>query len=110
MSLTYNNNQESIFSEYTSLLIDCNNTTQLNETIIVIPIILIQQSYNINNNNNYLVKPYIRKSPNSPIGHAPITAHVASISQINKRSSINYIMFLFWICIYLFSVYIGYYI
>jgi hypothetical protein len=108
MSLTYNNNQESIFSEYTSLLIDCNNTTQLNETIIVIPIILIQQSYDINNNNNYLVKLYICKSPNSPIGHAPITANVASISQINKRSSINYIMFLFWISIYLFSVYIGY--
>lgn len=108
MSQTYNDNQESIFSEYKSLLVDCNNTTQLNETIIVIPIIIVQQSYDINNNNNNLVKPYIRKLPNSPIAHAPITAHVAPISQINNRSSINYIMFSFWISIYLFSVYIGY--
>jgi hypothetical protein len=105
MSLTYNDNHKSISSEYKSLLIDCNNTTQLNDTTIIIPIIPIQQSYDINNNNN-LIKPYIRESPNSPIAHAPITAHVASISQINKCSSINYIMFLFWICIYLFSVYI----
>ena len=106
MSQTYNDNNKSISSEYKSLLIDCNNTTQLNETTIIIPIIFVQQSYDINNNND-LVKPYIRESPNSPIAHAPITAHVACISQINKRSSINYIMFLFWISIYLFSVYIG---
>ena len=106
MSLTYNDNHKSIFSEYKLLLIDYNNITQLNETTIIIPIIIVQQSYDINKNNNYLVKLHIHKSPNSPIAHAPITAHVASMSCINNRSSINYIMFSFWISIYLFSVYI----
>ena len=107
MSLIYNDNHESIFHQYKSLLIECNNTTQLNETIII-PIIFVQQSYDINKNNNYLGKLHIHKSPCSPIAHKPITAYVASISQINNRSSINYIMFSFWISIYLFSVYIGY--
>lgn len=107
MSLTYNDNQKSIFHQYKSLLIECNNTTQLNETI-VIPIIIVQQSYDINKNNNYLVKLHIHESPCSPIAHKPITARIASMTQINNRSSINYIMFSFWISIYLFSVYIGY--
>ena len=108
MSLTYNDNQESIFSEYKLLLIYCNNTTQLINLSIVIPIEPIQQLCDINKINNYSIKPYTHVSPSSPIAHEPITAHIASISQINNRSSINYIMFSFWICIYLFSVYIGY--
>jgi hypothetical protein len=108
MSLTYNDSQHTIFPQYKSLLIDSNDITQLNETTIIIPIIIVQQSCDINKINNYSVKPYIRDSPCSPIAHTPITAHVASISQINNRSSINYIMFSFWISIYLFSVYIGY--
>lgn len=108
MSLTYNDTRTSdkIF-QYKLLLVDGNNIKQLINLSIVIPIEPIQQSYDINKNKNYLVKLHIHESPDSPIAHVPITAQVASMSCINNRSSINYIMFSFWISIYLFSVYIG---
>jgi hypothetical protein len=109
MSLPYNDKHKSdkIF-QYKLLLVDGNNIKQLINLSIVIPIEPIQQSCDINKINNYSVKLYTHVSPSSPIAHTPITVHVASISQINNHSSINYIMFSFWISIYLFSVYIGY--
>jgi hypothetical protein len=108
MPSTYNDMRASDKNfQYKILLVDANNIKQI-DLSIVIPIEPIQQSCDINKINNYSVKPYTHVSPSSPIAHEPITAHVASISQINNRSSINYIMFSFWISIYLFSVYIGY--
>ena len=108
MSLTYNDTRTSDKNfQYKILLVDANNIKQI-DLSIVIPIKPIQQLCDINKINNYSVKPYTHVSPSSPIAHEPITAHIASISQINNRSSINYIMFSFWISIYLFSVYIGY--
>jgi hypothetical protein len=108
MSLTYNDTRTSDKNfQYKILLVDANNIKQI-DLSIVIPIEPIQQLCDINKINNYSVKPYTHVSPSSPIAHEPITAHIASISQINNRSSINYIMFSFWISIYLFSVYIGY--
>ena len=108
MPSTYNDMRASDKNfQYKILLVDANNIKQI-DLSIVIPIEPIQQLCDINKINNYSVKPYTHVSPSSPIAHEPITAHVASISQINNRSSINYIMFSFWISIYLFSVYIGY--
>jgi hypothetical protein len=105
MSLIYNDTCKSNnISQYKLLLIDTNNIKQI-DLSIVIQIAPVQQSCNINKINNYSVKPYIRESPSSPIAHTPIIVHVAYISQINNRSSINYIMFSFWISIFIFSLY-----